>query len=163
MHSRFYRGIMKNAYFIAFSSLKEGKHLFNYEIENSFFEQFDFSEIEKGSLKVELELEKKSTLMNAKFQINGMVEVMCDRCTDNYNQDVNATNKLVYKFSNEEMDDENIIVVFPNEFQIDVSHSIYEFIITALPSKKLHPNQACNEEMLKIMDKYLLISTDEEE
>ncbi len=154
---------MKDDFAIGFSSLKEGKHLFNYKIENPFFEQFDYSEIENGSLEVAIELEKKSTLMNARFQINGEVEVMCDRCTDYYSQKINSSQELIYKFGTEAMEDENIIVVFPNEFKIDVSHPIYEFIITALPTKRLHPEGECNEDMLNIMDNYLLISTDEEE
>ena len=154
---------MKKDFVIGFSSLKEGKHEFSYKIERSFFEHFEYSEIENGTLKVELELEKKSTLMNARFQINGEVTVMCDRCTDDYQQSVNTEQELIYKFSNEAIDDESIVVVYPNEFQIDVSHPIYEFIITALPNKRLHPDGDCNSEMLKIMDNYLLVASDEEE
>jgi len=154
---------MTKDFVIGFSSLKEGKHIFNYKVGGSFFEQFENSEIQKGELEVEVELDKKPTLMNARFQIDGEVVVMCDRCTDDYSQKVNLTSELIYKFSDEQMEDENIVVVFPNEFQIDVSHPIYEFIITSLPGKRLHPNGTCNEEMLKIMDNYLLVSSNEEE
>ena len=152
---------MKNDFLINFTSLKEGQHKFNFKIEDSFFEQLDYSVIEAGHLEVELLLDKKSTLMNAVFEIKGNVTVMCDRCTDDYEQAIDTKNELIYKFGNELMDNETVVVILPQEYQIDVKHPIYEFAVTSMPLKKLHPKGQCNEEMLKIMDQYLLIAEEE--
>lgn len=152
---------MNNKFNIGFSSLKDEKHYFDFKIDNSFFEQFETSEITSGSLEVSLELDKKPNLMNAEFQIKGEVEIMCDRCTDNYFQPIISNNSIVYKFGDEELMDENVITVFSNEFEINVAHAIYEFIITSLPPKRIHLNNECNEEMLKDMDKYMLYKEEE--
>ncbi len=152
---------MKNDFLINFTGLKEGQHIFNFKIEDSFFEQLEYAVIEAGDLEVELTLEKKSTLMNAVFNIKGSVIVMCDRCTDDFRQEIDTHNELIYKFGNKPMDDESVTVVLPNEFQIDVQHPIYEFTLTSMPLKKLHPKGECNEEMLKIMDQYLLVAEEE--
>ncbi|MDX1350690.1 MAG: DUF177 domain-containing protein [Putridiphycobacter sp.] len=154
---------MRSDFQINFTSLKEGQHVFNFKIDDSFFEQLEYTIIEKGNLEVEMILEKKPTLMNAVFHIKGTVTVMCDRCTDNFELAVETQNELIYKFGSEPMDDESVVVVLPREFEINVQHPIYEFTATSLPLKKLHPKGECNEEMLKIMDQYLLISEDEEE
>ncbi len=154
---------MKKDFIIGFTSLKDGLHSFDYIIDNTFFEQFDYSEIQEGDLKVHLDLEKKATLMEAFFQISGKVTLLCDRCTDEYDQPVATENELIYKFGSEAIEDENVITVFHHEHQIDIAHPIYEFIMTSLPSKRLHPKGACNESMLKIMEQYLLVAKDEEE
>lgn len=152
---------MRSDFEINFTSLKEGQHTFNYKIEDTFFEQLDYSVIEKGNLDVEFTLDKKSTLMTAEFHIKGKVTVMCDRCTDSFELPVSTSNELVYKFGDELIDDESVVVILPREFEIDVKHPIYEFTATSLPLKKLHPKGECNEEMLKIMDQYLLYSEEE--
>ncbi|MFD1553958.1 DUF177 domain-containing protein [Putridiphycobacter roseus] len=154
---------MKKDFIIGFTSLKDGLHSFDYNIDDTFFEQLDYSEIQQGDLKVHLDLEKKATLMEAHFQISGKVTLMCDRCTDEYEQTVDTENELIYKFGSEAMEDENVITVFHHEHEIDITHPIYEFIITSLPSKRLHPKGTCNESMLEIMDQYLLVGNDEEE
>ena len=152
---------MHNDFLINFTSLNEGQHVFNYKIEDSFFEQIDYADIQSGDLEVELILDKKSTLMNAAFHIKGNVTVMCDRCTEDFKHPIDTHNELIYKFGTEPMDDELVVVVLPKAFQIDVQHPIYEFTLTSLPLKKLHPKGQCNEDMLKIMDQYLLIAEEE--
>ncbi|MFK8039445.1 MAG: DUF177 domain-containing protein [Crocinitomicaceae bacterium] len=152
---------MRNDFLINFTSLKEDQHIFNYKIDDSFFEQIEYSAITAGTLEVELTLDKKSTLMNAEFHIKGKVTVMCDRCTDNFEQSIDTKNELIYKFGSEAIDDESVVIVLPREFQINVQHPIYEFTFTNLPLKKLHPKGQCNLDMLKIMDQYLLIAEEE--
>ena len=55
--------VMKNlkAYLIQFSGLKIGKHQFEYQLDNSFFEHFNFEEFNSVAIKVDLILEKKNT------------------------------------------------------------------------------------------------------
>ena len=67
-------------YLIKFSGLKEGIHLFNYELGNKFFRNFDYYDFLDAKLFAKLELEKQSTLLNLKFSFNGEIEVQCDVC-----------------------------------------------------------------------------------
>ncbi|MGB1931888.1 MAG: hypothetical protein ACPHL8_02420 [Flavobacteriales bacterium] len=49
---------------IQFSALKLGSHQFNFDIEDSFFTLFDYSEIEKANISTSITLVKKATLLD---------------------------------------------------------------------------------------------------
>lgn len=153
----------KNEYVISFSGLKDGTHVFNYKIGNSFFEQLDYSEIKKADLNVTINFEKGVTMMIAQFNIEGVVEIMCDRCTDEFTLPVKGTNELIYKFSEADEDDEKIICLHDDETEIDFTQPIYEFTTLLLPSKRLHNEGDCNQEMLEVMDDYLMVESDTED
>ena len=55
--------IMKplKAFDIQFVGLKLGKHVYEYEIDNTFFEHFEYDEFNDVNVKIVLNLEKKST------------------------------------------------------------------------------------------------------
>lgn len=155
---------MNEEYKIKFTSLKEGFHNFSYNIGQEFFEHIEYSEIKKAEIVVNLSLEKKSTMMILSFKINGKAEVMCDRCTDNFFIDIDSDEELIYRFGNEDLGDEKVIVVYPNEIEIDISHPIYEFINLSLPTRRLHETtEDCNQDMLKEISNYLLIEEDDSE
>ncbi len=159
---------MKEEIKIRFTSLKDGFHTFNYKLGNSFFEHIDYSEIKEAELDVEVSLEKKTTMMILIFEIKGSVKVMCDRCTDDFFIQTESTNELIYRFSDTEYDDEKVIIIYPNEIDIDITHPIYEFTTLALPNKRTHIEGECNEDMIQEMSAYLLVdekieSTEEDE
>ena len=112
----------KSEYLIGFTGLTDGRHEFAFEIGKTFFEQLEYSEINDAKLTVQLVLEKKPTLMQADFDIEGKVNVMCDRCTDYFDLPIKGKSTLIYKFGEEDMDDENVVTVYPNETEINVVH-----------------------------------------
>ena len=65
-------------YLIPFIGLKTGKHHFEYQISNSFFEIFDYQEFNNSNIKVNVVLEKKSTMLELAFKHKGSVNVPCD-------------------------------------------------------------------------------------
>ena len=67
-------------YTIPFSGLKEGEHLFDFIADDRFFAGFEESEITKGSVAVQVKLEKRSTYLRLSFALKGEVELICDRC-----------------------------------------------------------------------------------
>ncbi len=152
----------KNEYVIGFSGLKDGHHFFSHKIGDKFFEQLDYSEIEKANLTVEVDFEKKETMLILNLKIEGEVNVMCDKCTDNFNFPIKGEDEVIYKFTEEEMLDEKVKCVLPHETEIDITHPIYEFTNLLLPSRKVHPEDECNQEMLNELDNYLMIEEVEE-
>ena len=153
-------------YDIAFKGLNEGDHQFEFECDDTFFEKFENSEVKKGKIKVKVNLTKQSTLMILDFTVKGTVELMCDRCLDNYHEKVKNNNKLFIKFGNqtEEMSDD-VIVVSTDEYHINTAQYIYELIILGLPIKHVHPfdkkgNSGCDPEMLNTLNKYLVEEDD---
>ena len=103
-------------------------------------------------------------MMILNFETIGKAEVMCDRCTDNFFIEIDSDDELIYRFGNEDLGDEKVIVVYPNEIEIDITHPIYEFINLALPTRRLHENKSdCNQDMLKEINNYLLIEDEDSE
>ncbi len=155
---------MNDEYIIRFSSLKDGVHEFDFTIGKEFFEHIDYSEVKNAELEVNLFLEKKSTMMILNFGITGQVEVMCDRCTDDFNIAIETYDELIYRFGNEDLGDEKVIVIYPSEFEIDIKHPIYEFISLAIPSRRIHEEKSdCNKDMLKDISNYLLVNDESSE
>lgn len=127
-------------YNIQFVGLKQGKHQFNYSIDNKFFEVFNYDEFNSSSLKVSLTFVKKSTLFELAFIVEGTVEVPCDVTNELYHQEIESELPLVVKFGPEYNDDNEEILILPHEaYEFNVAQFIYEMIVLAVPTKRVHP------------------------
>ena len=127
-------------YLIKFSGLKEGLHLFNYELGTKFFKNFDYYDFLDAKLFARLELEKQSTLLNLKFSFSGEIEVQCDVSMESFNLDLETEHAVVVKFKDDITSTDDKVIFMPaGSHSIDVSHLIYESIILAVPQKKVHP------------------------
>lgn len=131
------------AYTIPFVGLKIGSHQFDYQIDNTFFEHFEYDEFHKANVKVDLELEKKSTLLDLHFQFDGTVNVNCDLTNEPYDQPISGNFDLVVKFGQEYNDEEEDLLILPHgSYEVDVSQYIYESIVLVVPAKRVHPGVA---------------------
>lgn len=127
-------------FLIPFAGLKEGKHQFEYQIGDSFFEQFQFDEYQSVDVKVNMVLEKKSTIMELCFDHKGTVNVPCDMTGEDFDLKVKGKFNLVVKFGEEFNNDNEELLILPhNEFQLNVSQYIYESIVLSVPFKRVHP------------------------
>ncbi len=148
-----------NAYSIPFSGLKAGKHHFEFLIEDSFFDKFEYSPIKKAKLKVNVEFNKQETMFIAEFLLKGDVELTCDRCNEEFNFPFNTNEKIIFKLGDEDIEQsDEIVVLGRNEHEIDLSTYLYEFIIIAIPLVHIHPDnedgsEGCNPETLAILKK----------
>lgn len=128
------------AFTIPFVGLKVGKHHFEYNIDNKFFEYFEYEDFNTTNLKVDVALEKKATFLELHFKVSGTVNVNCDVTNEPFDQELNNEFDLVVKFG-EEYNDENIdILIIPHgEYEISIQQYVYELIVLAMPSKRIHP------------------------
>jgi uncharacterized metal-binding protein YceD (DUF177 family) len=125
---------------IQYVGLKEGNHIFNYTIDNKFFEAFNFDEYESSSIKVSLNFVKKSTFFELTFSAIGTVEVLCDVTCELYHQEIKSELPLVVKFGSEFNDDNEELLILPHEaYEFNVAQFIYEMIVLAVPNKRVHP------------------------
>jgi uncharacterized protein len=152
-----------SAFVIHFVGLKTGVHLYEFDVDNSFFEDLEYSLIEGADVHAQLSLEKKETMMIAVFTLTGTVHANCDRCNDPLELPINGTYRVVYKFGDEPSDDENLIVLDPEAFELDVAPQLYEFMCVSLPTRILHAPGECNEEMMALYDTYIVNPGDPEE
>ncbi|RZW57955.1 MAG: DUF177 domain-containing protein [Flavobacteriaceae bacterium] len=127
-------------YTIQFIGLKEGTHSFDYEFGNTFFTIFEFDEFNDANVKVEVELTKKTTLLELKFKASGTVNVNCDLTNEPYDQIIDSDFDLIVKFGEAFNDDNEEILIIPHgEYEINVAQYIYELIVLSVPSKRIHP------------------------
>lgn len=127
-------------YTIQFVGLKEGEHHFDYNINNTFFQNFEYSEFNSVDVKLDLKLIKKTTLLELYFSASGFVNVNCDITNEPYNQTIDDEFKLVVKFGPEYNDDNEDILIIPHgEYEINIAQYIYELIVLAVPVKRIHP------------------------
>lgn len=139
---------------IPFVGLKQGVHEFNFEIGNKFFESIEYSIVQKGKVNVKLSLDKKETMLVGDFTLHGTVESTCARCTEPVDSEVEGEFQLVYKFDDKPSEDESLVIIYPEEYEIDVKDSILEFILVSLPSRTVHEEGECNEEITNILSEY---------
>jgi uncharacterized protein len=146
------RGLRK--YVIPFTGLKDGKHTFNFIIDDRFFEAFEGSEVKNGNVDVVIELNKTPRFLELHFNLEGKVRVMCDRCLDMFDLAVEFRETLYFRFGEESYEQsENVIILSPKEYEIDVAQYLYEFVHLALPYQKIHPEMngksGCNKRMIE--------------
>ncbi len=131
-----------------------GYHDFEFEIGDAFFEDREYSIIHKGNVHVKLLLEKKERMMIAEFSIAGTVHANCDRCNDPVEVPAKGNYKLIYKFGHEPSDDEMLLVLHPDAYEIDLNDTLYELITVSLPTRLVHKKDECNQEMLDLLKKF---------
>lgn len=145
----------KKEYIIPFSGLSLGKHEFDFEVNDTFFESRPYSEIQKGSFKVQVLLTKYSSMLSLQFHVHGEAETLCDKCCESFMIPITSNNELTVKigFEANNNDDEDVIFIASGEHELDIEQHLYEYIASALPFSRIHPEGACNQEILKEIDK----------
>lgn len=123
-------------YSIPFTGLKLGIHQFEFQVDDAFFSEFEYSLVKSGKLKINIDLEKQETMLILHFRISGEMMLGCDVCLANYPYTVEIDERQIAKFSADadlEEDTEEIIVLTRNENEINVATLIYEYINLAVP------------------------------
>jgi len=113
---------------------------YTFKIDNSFFDLFEDSLISKGDLEIGIDLVKSETFIDLEFQIDGWIELECDRSLDKFKYPLHLREHLIFKFGDENKElSEEVFEISAETQQLDLSDSIFEFIRVAVPMKKLHP------------------------
>ncbi|KIA87155.1 DUF177 domain-containing protein [Flavobacterium sp. AED] len=127
-------------YLIPFVGLKLGKHQFEYQISNAFFEIFDYNEFQNSDIKVNVVLEKKSTMLELSLKHKGTVNVPCDLTSEDFDLPVKGKMKLIVRFGEMYNNDNEELLILPHgEFEMDIAQYIYEMIVLSVPLRRVHP------------------------
>lgn len=126
-------------FLIPFVGLKLGKHHFDYQVNNKFFENFDYDEFQNSDIKVNLIFEKKDTMLELNFKHKGTVNVPCDVTGEDFDLPIKGKMTLIVRFGDEFNNDNEELLILPHgEFEIDVAQYIYEMIVLSVPQKRIH-------------------------
>lgn len=148
---------MRN-YSIAYHGLPVGNHQITMDVEESLFTPFRDAEINSGSGKVTIDLERHASFLVLNVVIDGQLEVPCDRCLERFMQELHFEGRLFVKFSQEidepEYDEnegvnnqEDILWMNPGDNYLELGSYIYESMILALPVQRVHPEDEEGESM----------------
>lgn len=132
---------------IAFVALKPGVHNFNYEVDDKFFSDYVNADFSNCHARIKLTLEKNTSFMMLKFEVNGKTDVTCDRCGndlglelwDEFNMIVKLVDNPDEMNSNEE--DPDIYYISRTESHLHIADWIYEFVSLSIPTQRM-----CNED-----------------
>ena len=140
--------IEKTAHIVLLDKLELGEHLFDFQLDNSYFSTIENSELLGGTVDVKVRLILHEEDFAVDMDIVGQVQVTCDRCLDSMDVDVD-----IYE---EEMELEE------ETKQLDLAWLAYELIIVNLPLVHSHQDGGCNPEMDALLQDHLCTALDEE-
>jgi uncharacterized protein len=158
----------KNDYQIEFGGLKSGWHDFDFEINQTFFEEISSEEeIENFQLRADCRLEKQSTLLVLEVKLTGHLDLSCDRCLIDFKHAVNIEDRVVVKFASltEQVNTEELIELPFNAHQLNLHQFFYELILLSIPMKRVKSdcNNSANTCDINVLNKLEDFKTEEEE
>lgn len=125
---------------IPFVGLSNGEHKFDFLIEDKFFASFEYSEIKKAKVQVDINLDKSDRMMVLTFSMKGLVNVTCSRCLDEFDLPVEGKEVLYIKYGNEYREEDDDVIIIPeSETQINLAPFIYDYISLLVPFRVVHP------------------------
>ncbi|AEI49089.1 protein of unknown function DUF177 [Runella slithyformis DSM 19594] len=134
-------------YDIGIYGLKDKQYVYNFESGPEFFRELEQDLIENGHFKTHLTIDKSATMLILTFSIEGVVELVCDRSLELFEEPIDLTEKLILKFGDhDEILAEDIELIRHETVRINVAQYIFDFIALSLPMKKLHPRFRTDDE-----------------
>jgi uncharacterized metal-binding protein YceD (DUF177 family) len=141
-------------YDVSFSGLKNGKHVFKFEIDKTFFQLFDTEqEFTNPKITADVFLEKHTTFLEFEIKVHGTVVLVCDITNDEFDYPIENEIKILVNFG-EEYDDSNedVITIPASDHAFNVAQLIYENVQLSIPMKKISPN--VSDEDLEILNRF---------
>ena len=125
---------------IPFVGLKLGEHRFDFKISESFFEYFEYEDFNNVAINLDVLLIKKNTMLEFTLDFEGYVNVNCDITNEPYNQDVIGSFHFVVNFGDEFNDENEELIIIPHgSYEFSIQQYVYESIVLAVPTKRIHP------------------------
>lgn len=148
-------------FMVKLGAITNNKKSFAFEVKDSFFEAFSFSEIEHANVSAIATLDKDGENISLNLKINGQINQLdCDICAHKLSMPISGEINLIIKKTNEDLlSTDEILYVKKHENQINLKQLIFELIVLSTPEKREHAldnqgNPTCNKEMLELLNKY---------
>lgn len=143
-----------NAYRIAFKGFRNGLTLLSFEIDDSFFTNFEMSKIKEGKFTAHVEIEKQENMIVLEFDISGYYKSNCDTCTAPIDVEMSGIDRIVVKYSDEyQVDTDEVMYINPNSTHLELGDILYELIHVNMP---ILAKRDCEAEDYKYCDKAVL-------
>ena len=154
-----------NNYKIDLEKISDEPTAYSYELNQDFFDAINHEEVTKGDVKAELTVKKANEAFEFDFHLFGIVQIPCDRCLDEMDQEIDTINRLVVKYGEEYSEETDELIIFPEDKRvISIEWYLYEFIVLNIPIKHVHEIEKCNKEMIsKYLEYQVMNITDDED
>ena len=103
-----------DSYKIDLRGMKEVDTSYDLSVDNDFFAHIDGPEVQKGKVKVSLDVHRSVDVYEMSFTIDGTVVVICDRCLDEMDLDIHTTGRLQVKLG-ADYGEQGDTVIIPEE------------------------------------------------
>ncbi|MCQ2345144.1 MAG: DUF177 domain-containing protein [Paludibacteraceae bacterium] len=133
---------------IDLDKLEIGKYSFDFRLNNDYFTAIEKTELLGGNVAVKAVLDLRNSDYSLDMQVNGVVQVTCDRCLDSMDIEVNANDR----FDSEE-----------EEHSVNLNWLAYELIVINLPLVHSHQEGGCNPQMAALLQNHLCCTAEEPE
>jgi uncharacterized metal-binding protein YceD (DUF177 family) len=151
-------------YKIPLKDLAVGTHSYEYVLDNVFFKDIDDPEVQKGKVNVLVLVKKNAHAFEIGFDIKGIVQIPCDRCLDDMDQEIDYQTKLTVKFGKDYAEEGDDVIIIPEaEGEINLAWFLYEFIALNIPMRHVHPVGKCSKGMVSKLRKHITTDRNEEE
>lgn len=138
---------MKSAFEVFLKDITTDQKRFVFELDDDFFIEKEKSEIQGGNVNVQVVAQKKAEAFEFDFEINGVIQVVCDRCLEPMSLSVNAVDSIMVKQG--EQTDEDSVFIAQNEETFDLEWVLYETVALQIPIQHFHKDGECNKEMMQ--------------
>jgi uncharacterized protein len=117
-----------------------GTNELSYQLGKGFFQLFESSLVENGQLVVNVKLDKSSRHIQLLFEIEGELELICDRSLEQFSYPILIERTVYFKLGHESKElDLDLYMIEETSSTINLAQHIYDFVTLAVPMKKLHP------------------------
>lgn len=135
---------------VRFSGIKPGIYDYRIVLGDDFFGEFENEEIEGGNVEFDVRMERTERVTMLTFTFHGHVATRCDRCLGPMQVEVAGEEHLNVRFSDTEQSDDESIVVLPEDaFELDLGPWLYEYVAVRLPMQHVHPDGECDPDTVK--------------
>lgn len=151
-----------NTYQIPFIGLKDGVHLQEFEITDSFFESFESSSIQKCDLAAKVSLLKvDQNNMTLSFSFEGWINMACNRCMVSLKETIHDSYQVQVKLTDDEnllnTDEVDMLYLNATTSILELDQLFYEYIHLSIPitstcDNKEFDNMPCDPQILKYLN-----------
>lgn len=138
---------MKSAFEVFLKDITTDPKQYSFVLTDGFFAKKENSEIQGGNVEVLVVAQKKAEAFEFYFEIDGFVQVVCDRCLETMDLPVSASDSIIVKQG--EQTDEDVVFISPIDETFDLEWVLYETVVLQIPIQHFHKEGECDEEMMK--------------
>ena len=131
------------------NELAQGKHHFNYALDDAYFRSIERSEILGGDVAAEADLVLRESDYSLHIHAQGTVQLTCDRCLAPMDYNVDVEDDILPEEADEQTD------------TLDLRWLTYELITINLPLVHSHPDGECMQDMQILLQTHLCSTMDD--